>query len=742
MVDGARALSSINSKGEFLTMSKGIECQRPGCSGEMVDGVCEDCGRPPMGKSLLASEPQAGNGISSMTLYSGTVGSARTGSRRHTSRSSRGSSSRRQSLGGGLVSIPPQPSQDPLKLVMAVPEVPERKRYCPSCDAKVNRTKGFCPQCGHEYNFEPSLKAGEIVNNKFEVKGPIAFGGLGWIYLAWDQVLSRWVILKGLLNAKDEASAAAAVAERQFLAAVKHPKIVGIYDFVQYGSEGFIVMEYVGGQTIDSLRKARTILPVEEAISYILGILPAFSYLHANSFVYCDFKPDNFMLEGDDVKLIDMGGVRRIDDPNGDIYGTKGFMAPEAADNPEAVSDLYTIGRSLAVLVMDFKYQTTFENSLPLPSEQPILAKHEALYRFLLRAVHQDPDQRFQTADEMSDQLHGVLREIVALQSSPKPAESQTFSADNLLDGEDVQGTESVNVRLLPTLKIDAKDVAANELLRLAAIVDPQKRVVALQQVAGKFREKSVEARLRLADALLAIKEFSSAKQILDTLAAEDPFDWRVQWYRGKSYLAQGNGNLARSEFGKVYFEMPGEVAPKLAIGFAAEVAGLLEEAISFYERVAKVDPNHTTACFGLARCQKLKGNVPSAAQALAMVPVNHSLYTQSRISLAKVLIHDDGLINNEVLEQAAQTIESITAEGGVVHQLAARLLTCALTLIASGAIKEDHSRLLLGHTMQVAKLRGAAEEEYRKTARYAKTADEKVFWVDLANSVRPVTLF
>jgi len=723
-------------------MSKAMECQRPGCTGEIVDGVCEDCGRPPVGKSLLANEPQAGNGLSSMTLYSGTVGSPRTASRRHTSRSSRGSSSRRQSLGGGLVSIPPQPSQDPLKLVMAVAEVPERKRYCPGCDAKVNRTKGFCPQCGNEYNFEPSLKTGEIVNNKFEVKGAIAFGGLGWIYLAWDQVLSRWVILKGLLNAKDEASAAAAVAERQFLAAVKHPKIVGIYDFVQYGSEGFIVMEYVGGQTIDSLRKARTVLPVEEAISYILGILPAFSYLHANNFVYCDFKPDNFMLEGDDVKLIDMGGVRRIDDPNGDIYGTKGFMAPEAADNPEAVSDLYTIGRSLAVMVMDFKYQTTFENSLPSPGEQAILAKHEALYRFLLRATHQDPDQRFQTADEMSDQLHGVLREIVALQSGPKPAESQTFTADNLLDGEDVQGTQAVDVRLLPTIKIDAKDVAANELLRLAAIIDPQKRISALQQTVAKFKEKSVEARLRLADVFLVTKEFAVAKQILDKLAVEDPFDWRVQWYRGKSYLAQGNGSLARNEFGKVYFEMPGEIAPKLAIGFAAELAGMLDEAVAFYQRVAKVDPNHTTACFGLARCRKQQGNILGGAEALAMVPVNHSLYTQSRISLAQVLIHDDGLIDDEVLEQAAQTIESITAEGGMVHQLAARLLTCALNLIASGTIKEDHSRLLLGHAMQVSKLRSAAEEEYRKTARYAANAEEKIFWVNLANTVRPVTLF
>jgi serine/threonine-protein kinase PknG len=163
-------------------------------------------------------------------------------------------------------------------------------------------------------------------------------------------------VLKGLLNPKDEASAAAAVAERQFLAAVKHPKIVGIYDFIQRGSEGYIVMEYVGGRSVQSIRKERGPLPVEEAISYILGILPAFSYLHQQGMIYCDFKPDNIMLEGDDVKLVDMGGVRKLDDPDGDIFGTKGYMPPELSDNPIEVSDLFTIGRSLATLIMDFNY--------------------------------------------------------------------------------------------------------------------------------------------------------------------------------------------------------------------------------------------------------------------------------------------------------------------------------------------------------------------------------------------------
>jgi len=727
------------------------KCLRKGCTGTIVDGCCDDCGMPPVGASLLSANDRSGSPntgtVNTDTFATGSTGTGMTGTgkssgiRKRTSRSSKGSSSRRTALGGGLVSLPPLPSQDPLTLLMAKAEVPERKRRCPHCDVKVNRTRGFCGQCGLEYNFEPSLKPGDIVNGKFEIKGAIAFGGLGWIYLGWDKVLNRWVVMKGLLNAKDEAAAAAAVAERQFLAAVKHPKIVGIYDFVNYGSEGYILMEYVGGKCIGDIVKGKGVLPVEEAISYILGILPAFGYLHANGFVYCDFKPENFMMEGDDVKLIDMGGVRKIGDPNGDIYGTRGYMAPEASDDPVEVSDLYTLGRSLAVMIMDFKYAKEFENSLPTPSDQPVLAENESLYRFLLRATHQDPDQRFQTAEEMADQLHGVLREIVALKSDPKPAESQVFTSDNLFDADDVAGTEMVDVRLLPTLKMDAKDPAANDLLRMAAVTNPDRRVAALEQVAHKFGNNSVEARLRLANAYLAVKKFRDASKIFDQLHVEDQFDWRVSWYRGKSLLAQNDGRAARIEFGKVYFEMPGEVAPKLAIAYAAEIASDHEEAARYYRRVAKVDPNQTTACFGLARCLSQKRDVNGATEALSAVPAQHSLFNQSRIALAKTLLHDETGLNQPLLEKAAQTIESISAEGGVVHHLAGKLLASTVSLIGSGKIKEDQNTLLLGHQMHSVALRKGAEEEYRKAARYAANHLEKIDWIDRANAIRPQTL-
>ena len=251
--------------------------------------------------------------------------------------------------------------------------MPENKRNCPVCGSPVGRSRdgrpgrpeGFCPKCGNRFSFTPKLKPGDLVANQYEVAGCLAHGGLGWIYLARDKNVSdRWVVLKGLLNTGDADALAVALVERQFLAQVEHPLIVEIYNFVSHDSgdgvpAGYIVMEYVGGTSLKQILKNRMRaaggaydpLPVDQALAYILEVLPAFTYLHDLGLVYCDFKPDNLIQIGDGVKLIDMGGVRRLDDDESAIYGTVGYQAPEVAQVGTSVaSDIYTIGRTLLVL--------------------------------------------------------------------------------------------------------------------------------------------------------------------------------------------------------------------------------------------------------------------------------------------------------------------------------------------------------------------------------------------------------
>lgn len=736
------------------------ECQF--CGGTVIDGFCDDCGKAAVGVTSAITSTTGGFSDMDAPLptsktkttarftvnYSGrkqVVGQGAQITRRR-SQDTMHTSTRRNALGGGLISLPDMPSQDPLTLLLESTEIPANKRFCPSCEGPVNRNKGYCTSCGHAYDFNPHLNAGDVIADKYEIKGPIAFGGMGWIYLGFDQVLQRWVILKGLLNTNDESSAAAAVAERRYLAAVKHPKIVGIYDFIQHGNEGFIIMEYVGGQTVHKLRKDKGVLPVEEAIAYILGILPAFGYLHDQGLVYCDFKPENLMLEGGDVKLVDMGAVRKIGDPNGDIYGTVGFSAPEATDDPSAVSDLYTLGRSLAVLIMSFSFSKEHEYSLPTPDEQPVLAENESLYRFLLRATHQHPDERFQNADEMADQLFGVLREIVAIKSGPKPAESRIFTSEHIENDSALVLTVKANPLSLPSIRVDLEGKLASEIVRILSLTDKSKQVSELSAMVekydGKQAMKAIEPRLRLAELVIrnpGLNCWFTPDQLLDKNEKADMFDWRTHWQRGLSLLMEGDGVKAASEFEQVYFELPGELAPRLAMGMAYEMAGRYEQAIPYYDRVGQVDASYISAHLGAARCYAQTGDLVSALIMIERVPSTHALYTQSKMAMAEILLTHPGQVEECVLQKAEKALSSVLADGGTACQIAGRL--CLLAIDTIKRFSWSTSEAFLGGAFNENALRLSAEQQFRLVAKQAKTDDERWFWVEQANRVRPTTL-
>ena len=626
-------------------------CRRAGCAGEIEDGYCNVCGLAVL--PAASAKGIAANGTGSLSSRTGTRASSAittgTGSTplsraangtQRTRHSSRRTS--RKQLGAGLITLPDLPSIEPERAILLDARVPERKRLCAKCETPLRREAGFCGKCGTRYNFVPSLRPGDVVAGQYQVKGAIAFGGLGWIYLAFDTLLSRYVVLKGLLNTQDASAAAAAVAERQFLAAVKHPNIVSIYNFVQSpGGAGFIVMEYVGGKTLKAIRQERGPLPPAEAIAYIHRILPAFAYLHRLGLVFCDFKPDNVMLEHDDVKLIDLGGVRRVDDPNGDIYGTVGYSAPEAGAGPTPASDLFTVGRALAVLLTEISgFGREHQYTLPGPGEKPLFAEQESLYRFLLKATAEKPDDRFETAEEMTEQLLGVLREVVSRETgTPRPGASPDFGADLLaLDAGDEMEPVVPDPRYLPIPTLETDDAGAQAVSAALTLPDLSRRVAALR-LAGQQLPKSREVRLRLAGTLTDAGEVAEAERLLNALATEDPWDWRVLWFRARVQLRRSQPVEARRLFDQVYFDLPGELAPKLALAFTAELAGDPVLAARMYDLVSRVDPGFVSAVFGLARCLRAAGDRKAAVAALGRIPASSALYIRARVEAVRTLL-------------------------------------------------------------------------------------------------------
>ncbi|MFC9931728.1 tetratricopeptide repeat protein [Streptomyces sp. NPDC127190] len=814
----------------------GQSCQRPGCEGsyEDVGGgelYCDTCGLAPVvsASGMVGSAP---TGLTRGSAQSaGSRGSARTSSQssrsrrsvsgrlsrslsgRSTSRSvsvrSSGSSSgtsTRGRLGAGLVHVPQVPRPDPRAMVLDNPEVPERKRFCSrsDCGAPVGRsrgdrpgrTEGFCTKCGHPYSFVPKLRAGDIVHGQYEVAGCLAHGGLGWIYLAVDRAVSdRWVVLKGLLDTGDQDAMAAAISERRFLAEIEHANIVRIYNFVEHldqrtGSlDGYIVMEYVGGKSLKEIANARRgpdgrrdPLPVEQACAYGIEALEALGHLHSRNLLYCDFKVDNAIQTEDQLKLIDMGAVRRVDDDESAIYGTVGYQAPEVAETgPSVASDLYTVGRTLAVLSFDFQgYTHVYADSLPDPDTIEVFRRYESFYRLLVRATDPDPGRRFGSAQEMAEQLTGVLREVVAVQTGqPRPALSTLFGPEvRVVDTElfprfdgEVSRLGARPVRKAgpaaapspPAALVRPVDTAAAALALPVPLVDPTDpnagflaglMASAPAELAAALEAapaRTVETRLRQFRARLESGDRHTALTGLAELEEERPEDWRVVWYRGVAALVTGDFEGAALSFDAVYDAFPGETAPKLALGLCAEVLGQLDNAAEYYRLVWATDPSQVSAAFGLARVQLAAGDRPGAVRTLESVPESSIHYTAARVAAVRARLRGrtasaDDLSFLDDLTAAAGQVEALQAYGldpARREQLAAEVLGCALDWILSGGQAGRPAaggRVLLGSGLDERGLRFGLERAYRTLARLAPGGEERIELVERANRYRPRT--
>ena len=830
-------------------------CQRPTCDGayEDVGGgelYCDTCGLAP----VVAADGKVGSPPTGITAggRGSSRGSGGSGSSRSSGRSSRTSSQSSKSrrsvsgrlsrslsgtstgrsvsvrssgsaagsgsrgrLGAGLVQVPPIPRPDPREMVLDNPEVPERKRFCSrsDCGAQVGRargdrpgrTEGFCTKCGHPYSFVPKLKAKDVVHGQYEVVGCLAHGGLGWVYLAVDRAVSdRWVVLKGLLDTGDQDAMAAAISERRFLAEIEHANIVRIYNFVEHldqrtGSlDGYIVMEYVGGKSLKEIANARRTaqgrrdpLPVEQACAYGIEALEALGHLHSRNLLYCDFKVDNAIQTEDQLKLIDMGAVRRTDDEESAIYGTVGYQAPEVAEvGPSVASDLYTVARTLAVMTFDFQgYTNVYVDSLPDPDHIEVFRQYESFYRLLVRATDPDPARRFASAQEMTEQLTGVLREVVSLQTGrARPALSTLFGPElrvtdtelfPRLDGEVSRlGARVVRPRArggapaalprqrpemphslvrpvdtpaaafaLPVPRVDPADPNAGFLAGLMTSA-PAELLGALAAAPAP----SIETRLRQIRAWLETGEPAAALHALVALEGERPDDWRVVWYRGVAALVTGDDEGAALAFDAIYDAFPGEIAPKMALGLCAEVLGQPDNAAEYYRLVWSTDPSYVSAAFGLARVQLSTGDRRGAVRTLESVPESSIHYTAARVAAVRARLRQRTATASDApfledLTAAAVQVEALEAYGldpARREQLSAEVLGCALDWVLSGgqgsAPPAAGGRTLLGSGLDERGLRFGLERSYRMLARLARGGEERIDLVERANRYRPRT--
>ena len=221
------------------------------------------------------------------------------------------------------------------------------------------------------------LQAGQLLDGRYRVGSWIARGGMATVYLGTDTKLDRTVALK-IAHAElahDPDFVRRFTGEARSVARLSSPNVVSVYDQGSHGALPYLVMEYVPGQTLRELMRARGRLEPREALDVISGVLTGLAAAHEGGIVHRDVKPENVLLgAGNVIKVADFGLARAASRAShtqtGMLIGTAAYLAPEqvARSVSDSRTDVYAAG------VMLFEMLTGVQ---PHTGETPLAVAHK-----------------------------------------------------------------------------------------------------------------------------------------------------------------------------------------------------------------------------------------------------------------------------------------------------------------------------------------------------------------------------
>ncbi len=293
--------------------------------------------------------------------------------------------------------------------------------------------------------FAPPAVAGEVGRlGKYRLRKLLGRGGMGLVYLAFDETLRRQVALKVMLPK----AAAHAGARGRFLrearaaAGVTSDHVVAIYEADEADGIPFIALQYLEGYPLDVYLKRKGVPSVPQSVRIAREAALGLAAAHRLGLVHRDIKPGNLWLEAPNgrVKVLDFGLAKPADGIDaadaaeltaaGAIVGTPAYMAPEQArgERPDGRADLFSLGCVLYRLLtgrLPFDRPTLMGTLTALATEEPTPVRQlnpavpEPLAALVRRLMAKDPADRPPTAD-------AVARELAALADAPPHGSATT----------------------------------------------------------------------------------------------------------------------------------------------------------------------------------------------------------------------------------------------------------------------------------------------------------------------------
>ena len=270
---------------------------------------------------------------------------------------------------------------------------------------------------------------GKVLDNRYELNEFIGKGGMSVVYRAQDKRTGHQVAVKILRPEYNRDEEFLGRFEREATTASKmsHHNIVNLLDVGQEGEMRYLVMEYVRGKTLKDMVHEMGALPPQVACQIAIRILSALQHAHQNGIIHRDIKPQNGLVHSEGhIKVADFGIARgagsstltKTDSVMGSVY----YFSPEQAKgNPvTAASDLYSVG---VVMYEMLTGQVPFDGETPVAvAMQQINAQPKpmsslksgispALEKVVLRAMEKNPENRYQSALEMAQDVHRAMHE-------------------------------------------------------------------------------------------------------------------------------------------------------------------------------------------------------------------------------------------------------------------------------------------------------------------------------------------
>lgn len=252
-------------------------------------------------------------------------------------------------------------------------------------------------------------------NDTYEIKSIIGKGGMSTVYLAEHKRLhTRWAVKE---VRKQQGARFDFLAESNILKRLQHPMLPRIVDIFEDRDCIYIVEDFVEGITLDGLLKQQKKVDEPQGLQWFRDLCGVLAYLHGQQphpIIYRDMKPSNIMIQPDgSLKLIDFGIAREYkQESNADTtyIGTKGYAAPEqfGKAQTDARTDIYSLGVTMYhLLTGKSPYEPPYQF---VPVRQLVPELSHGIEYILNKCVQSEPADRYQTVDELVDELDHIYR--------------------------------------------------------------------------------------------------------------------------------------------------------------------------------------------------------------------------------------------------------------------------------------------------------------------------------------------